>query len=103
MSVLVKDMKMPTTGLYFVGVDDAGGRDKTVVTVERMLGNRDVRQIVGSFELVPVPPHGRLIDADALISQCKDEKGSYYSFQSAVVGDAVESASTVIEAEDGKE
>lgn len=26
----------------------------------------DVRQIVGSFELVPIPPHGRLIDADAL-------------------------------------
>ena len=66
MSVLIKGMEMPTTGLYFVSVDNTGGRDKTVVTVERMLGNRDVRQIVGSFELVPVPKHGRLIDADAL-------------------------------------
>jgi len=61
MGVYIKGMEMPTTGLYFVGVDNAGGRDKTIVTVERMLGNRDVRQIVGSFELVPVQPHGRLI------------------------------------------
>lgn len=50
--------------------------------------------------LVPVPPHGRLIDADALISGCKDEKGSYYGHDSAVIGEAVESAPTVIEAEE---
>lgn len=66
MGVYIKGMEMPTTGLYFVSVDNTGGRDKTVATIERMLGNRDVRQIVGSFELVPVPPHGRCIDADAL-------------------------------------
>ena len=66
MSILIKGMEMPTTGLYFVSVDNTGGRDKTVMTVERMLGNRDVRQIVGSFELVPVPPHYDLIDHNAL-------------------------------------
>lgn len=60
MSILIKGMEMPTTGLYFVSVDETGGRDKTIVTVERMLGNRDVRHIVGSFELLPVSPHGRL-------------------------------------------
>lgn len=65
--IYIKGMEMPSTGLYFVSVDNAGGRDKAVLTVERMLGNRDVRQIVGSFELIPVPEHGRLIDADALI------------------------------------
>lgn len=67
MSILIKGIEMPQTGLYFVSVDNTNGRDKTVVTVERMIGNRDIRQIVGSFELVPVPPHGRLIDADALV------------------------------------
>lgn len=68
MSIYIKGMEMPTTGLYFVSVDNSNGRDKTVITVERMLGNRDVRQIVGSFELAPVPtPHGRLIDADGEI------------------------------------
>ena len=67
MEVYIKGMEMPTTGLYFVSVDNTGGRDKTIMTVERMLCIRDLRQIVGSFELVPVPPHGRLIDADALM------------------------------------
>lgn len=42
--------------------------------------------------------HGDLIDRDALISQCKDEKGCYYGHDSAVIGEAVESAPTVIPA-----
>jgi hypothetical protein len=66
--LLIKGMEMPKTGLYFVGVDNSHGRDKTVITVERMLGNRDVRQIVGSVELITVPAHGDLIDRDALPS-----------------------------------
>lgn len=66
MSFLIKGMERLTPGLYFVGVDNTSGRDKTIVTVERMLGNRDVRQIVGSFEAIPVPHHGRLGDLDAL-------------------------------------
>ena len=66
------NMEMPKTGLYFVSVDNSNGRDKTVITVERMLGNRDVRQIVGSFELVSVPePHGRLGDLDDIIKRAK--------------------------------
>ena len=98
MSILIKGMEMPTTGLYFVSVDNTGGRDKTVVIVERMLGNRDARQIVGSFELVPVPPHGRLIDADAL-------KENAYPFpcaswtEWAVTLRQINAASTVIPAE----
>ena len=59
MSILIKGMKMPTTGLYIVSVDNTNGRDKTVATIERMLGNRDVRQIVGSFELIHVPAYER--------------------------------------------
>ena len=66
MGVYIKGMTMPKTGLYFVSVDNTNGRDKTVITVERMLRNRDVRQIVGSFELVPVPLHYDLIDHNAL-------------------------------------
>lgn len=42
--------------------------------------------------------HGDLIDRDALISQCKDEKGCYYGHDSAVIGEAIESAPTVIPA-----
>jgi len=63
MSVLIKGMDIPATGLYFVSVDNTGGRDKTVVTVERMLSNSGMRNVVGSFELVTIPtPHGKLVD-----------------------------------------
>ena len=65
MSILIKNMKMPPTGLYFASVDNTSGKDKTVVTIGRMLDNRDVRQVVGSFELIPVPPHGDLIERKA--------------------------------------
>lgn len=33
MSILIKGMEMPTTGLYFASVDNTSGRDKTIVTV----------------------------------------------------------------------
>lgn len=45
-----------------------------------------------------IGPHGDLIDRDALISRCKDEKGCYYGHDCAVIGEAVESAPTVIPA-----
>lgn len=68
MDLLIKGMEMPLTGLYFVSVDNTQGRDKTVVTVERMLGNRDMRQTIGTYEIVPVPDHGRLIDASKRVN-----------------------------------
>lgn len=98
MGVYIKGMEMPTTGLYFVSVDNTGGEDKTVATVERMLGNRDVRQIVGSFELIPVPPHGRLIDADAVTEQFWD--GQAY-FTDAIKR-KLKTAPTIISAEEGE-
>lgn len=51
------------------------------------------------FIFYSVPPHGRLIDADALIASLKDRKGNYYGYESAVKGEAVDAAPTVIEAE----
>lgn len=104
MSILIKGMEMPTTGLYFVSVDNTGGRDKTVITVERMLGNRDIRQIVGSFELVPVLPHGDLIDKKtvsenlASVLNKKNPPFSYPDWNDAIV--AVLTAPTIIPAEE---
>lgn len=59
--IYIKGMEMPTTGLYLVSVDNSCGEDETVMTVKRMLGNRDVCQIIGAYNLVPVPEHGRLL------------------------------------------
>lgn len=102
MSGIYIPMEMPPTGLYFVSVDNTNGRDKAVVTVERMLGNRDVRQIVGSFELIPVPEHGRLIDADALFKEIgADERFSI--LEAMYVQSLISTAPTIIPAEPPKE
>lgn len=100
MGAYIKGMEMPTTGLYFVSVDNSNGRDKTVVTVERMLGNRDVRQIVGSFELVPVQPHGRLIDGDSFLALINDST-ILSDFLKCIINPLIRGEPTVIEAEEG--
>ena len=74
MSILIKGMGIPTAGLYIVSVDNTNGRDKIVSTIERMLCIRDIRQIVGTFELVHVPAHGRLGDLDELAKQIEHDR-----------------------------
>lgn len=55
MSILIKGMEMPNTGLYLVSVDNTNGKDKPAVTVERMLFNHGgMRQFIGSFDVRPV-------------------------------------------------
>lgn len=46
----------------------------------------------------------RLIDADALIKSCQDEKGVYFSYEAAVTADAVDHAPTadVVEVRHGE-
>lgn len=77
--IYIPGMEMPTTGLYLVSVDNSCGKDETVMTVKRMLGNRDVCQIIGAYSLVPVPDHGRLIDADALDDILADQSEDAYN------------------------
>jgi len=100
MGIYIKGMEMPTTGLYFVSVDNSNGFDKTVVTVERMLGNRDVRQIIGSYEAVPVQPHGDLVDANDLLHDKQGQKLFRGDFRIAF-NQIIERAPTIIPAEEG--
>lgn len=66
MSILIKDMGMPKTGEY------------RCVIRKWQQGGPITIDLYGEEELcgtiVPVPPHGRLIDADALYSHIKDEQ-----------------------------
>lgn len=89
MSILIKGMEMPTSPVLFCVHPDG----KVFADLDG--GWRE-------YKAVPVPPHGRLIDADALISRVTDEKGNYYGHDCAVIGEAVESAPTIIPAEEGE-
>ena len=60
MSILIKGMEMPKPGAYFceLGVLD---ENTAVLTI-----NTPIDESQRSYRLIPVPEHGRLIDADAL-------------------------------------
>ena len=66
MGVYIKGMEMPTSGTYEVSIDNSYGKDKTVMSL--FVRGDGGLICCGCYEIVPVPPHGRLIDADALAS-----------------------------------
>lgn len=90
MSIIIKGMKIPTSPVLFCIHPDG----KVLADLEG--GWRE-------YKSVPVPPHGRLIDADALEEEPCDvvEDRDWYS----VFGyshDQIRYAPTVIEAEEGE-
>ena len=99
MSVLIKGMEMPKAGnwktirIYYDG------------TCAEPNWQGDCRYMQGC-EAVPVPPHGRLIDADALLSQYTGyfwtAKTDYAEGLRDVAND-IKQAPTIIEAEEEQE
>lgn len=64
MGVYIKGMEMPESGKYEVPIDNTKGKDKTVMSL--FVRGEGGLICCGVYELVPVPPHGDLIDRDAL-------------------------------------
>lgn len=62
MSVLIKNMEMPKDGVYWCEIGVAG--DIAMITIH----GEDRK----SFSLVPVPPHGRLIDEHEILKNQHD-------------------------------
>ena len=56
MGIYIKDMEMPKDGVYWCEISVAD--NIAMITIH----GEDRK----SFHLIPVPPHGRLIDADAV-------------------------------------
>ena len=52
--IYIPNAEIPESGCFFFGLDNTHGKDKTIITVERMLGNSDRRVVLGSYELIPV-------------------------------------------------
>ena len=67
MSVLIKGMNMPTNCDNCWALDDYGDYPRCRITEEQRGYNFPIREKrMGNCPLVEIPPHGRLIDADAL-------------------------------------
>jgi hypothetical protein len=92
MGVYIKGMEMPTSCLSCPlqgGTADCRLTQKTY--------NWGLSERPSDCPLVPVPPHGRLIDADAL---CKEGRGNCYGCPYDVC--IIANAPTIIEAEEGE-
>lgn len=80
MSILIKGMEMPKDGTYNIVYIYSDGRVSMPFWGKGM-------QIVSGITAVPVPPHGRLIDADELIA--KQEEDAEIFMGSTNYGDKV--------------
>ena len=69
MDILIKGMDMPESGVYEISIDNTNERDKTIMTVYKREDDGFIH-VFDSYEIISVPPHGRLIDADELMKRC---------------------------------
>ncbi len=57
MGVYIKGMEIPETGVYEIAVDNTWGKVKPIMTLYTRKDN-GMLHVFGSYELLPVPPHG---------------------------------------------
>lgn len=99
MSVLIKGMKMPSCCDDCWALDDFGEYPVCRITGEQRGYNFRTREKrMNACPLVPVPPHGRLIDADALKIMMPTIGDEYLYAR-----EMIEEAPTIIEAEEEQE
>jgi hypothetical protein len=109
MSLIIKDMKLPQHSAVN-GEKDTAYRcivlahpDNTVELVidTEFTSAYDNGHNIQRYPIIEIPtPHGRLIDADLLIADCRLEPNHYEELKDGYVLDCdVESAPTIIEAE----
>ena len=94
MSVYIKGMEMPSCGLTVTIYPD--GR------VVQFLGYGEKKQLGTA---IPVPDHGRLVDADALYEECTPigwDGKSRSDYVCAITGHQLKNAPTIIPAEEGE-
>lgn len=99
--ILIKGVEMPPIGTYEASIDVTKSNGKTAISVYLRDENDSRRFSVRVYEAVHVPPHGRLIDADALIADIRANSESYFADDFA--HEWVDVAPTVIDAEGNAE
>lgn len=72
--IYIPDIEMPTSCSVCWALDDYGDYPRCRITEEQRGYNFPIRQKrMDNCPLVPVPDHGRLIDADALIVELETQ------------------------------
>lgn len=102
MSILIKGMEMPEAGEHVLLLHVYHDGTASIIGAHRHYKNEP-------FEIVPVPPHGRLIDADAVTDAAMEDilgwedAGCDRSDYRAFLDNYIEDAPTIIPAERGSE
>ena len=91
MSILIKGMQMPEQGLYgcLLVVTESGA----YIAIDNDHDEED------DYDVIILPPHGRLIDADALFKEM-ERKGWWDNNDRDIAEDLVLDAPTIISAEE---
>ena len=102
MSVLIKGMEMPTScrecSLYLQSMDsERNVYENCAVTAKSYNWGLTTRP--SDCPLIHVPPHGRLIDADALREDWHENGENEYVYDTNDFLESIDSVPTIIEAE----
>lgn len=101
MSVLIKDMEIPKTCDECWALDDYGDYPRCRITEEQRGYNFPIREKrMDKCPLVPVPPHGDLIDRDKLREKEFIHDGDAYA---VIMSRDIRNAPTIIPAEPKEE
>lgn len=100
MGIYIKKMEMPESCYYCPFADGVWQKDKRCLIngKEMPRDGRDVQQNHINCPLVPVPPHGRLIDADAAVANRDADMNWCYDLYD--LPDYLSGCPTIIEAEE---
>lgn len=101
MSILIKGMNMPTRceACFAYRFKAEYGHGYCRIANAKILGHGNAR--LNNCPLVEIPPHGRLIDADALKTlEIKDCDGVW---EVVAYKNDIDAATTIIEAEDNND
>lgn len=99
MGVYIKGMEMPKSCYVCRFCDGTEETEIGVCAYCCVDGGYREAYASNDFPLVPVPPHGRLIDADALVADTSFYDGGdwHYGYSTK----QIDNAPTIIEAEEG--
>ncbi|MBO7670137.1 MAG: hypothetical protein J6S60_06060 [Oscillospiraceae bacterium] len=99
MSILIKGMEMPINCRYC-----AFRFLRLCAITEKQLKESEMYHLDEDCPIIPVPDHGRLIDADALEAEGADVCGLEYEYETVwgFSHDMIRDAPTIIPAEEGE-
>ena len=103
MSLVIRGMEMPKSCYNCWALDDYCDYPRCRITEEQRGYTFPIREKrMDKCPLAPIPPHGRLIDADVLRENWLENGENEYVYDTNAFLDSLDDSPTVIPAEEGE-